>query len=296
METLETLRRRIDSATDLRSVVKTMKALAAVSIQHFQEAAAALQEYDRTIAAGLQATLQHSPESVEIPRSPGKRRLGVIAIGSDQGMCGQFNEEVARHAVEHMESLGIGPDDRMVLAVGVRLVFALGDAGQPVAETFAIPTSLSGTTPMVEDILVQVEEWRAQRDVDRFVVYYNEPLTSASHQPTSRQIIPIDLEWMRTLEKRPWGSRSIPQFTVDWTDLFTSLVRQYLLVSIYRALVESLTSESAARLAAMQAAEKNIDDRLAEFGMAYHHQRQTAITEELLDIIGGFEALGGQDW
>ena len=296
METLDQLRRRIDAATDLRSVVKTMKALAAVSIQHFQEAAASLQEYDRTIAAGLQVVLQHRPEGLEIPRSPGERRLGAVVIGTDQGMCGQFNEQIAGHALEHMDNLDVPVEDRMVLAVGVRAHFALHDAGQPVAETYAIPSSLSGTAPMVEDILVQVEQWRAASDVDRFIVYYNEPLTSATHQPTSRQIVPIDLDWLREIEARPWTGRSIPTFTVDWDRLFATLIRQYLLVSVYRALVESLTSEAAARLTAMQAAESNIQDRLGEFNAAFHHLRQTSITEELLDIIGGFEALGGQDW
>ena len=296
METLDTLRRRIDAATDLRSVVKTMKALAAVSIQHFQEAAASLQEYDRTIASGLQVALQHRPPEIEIPRSAGERRLGAIVIGSDQGMCGQFNEEVAQHAIRTMDDLGLRREDRMILAVGVRVVFVLEDAGQPVAETFAIPTSVSGTTPMVEDIIVQMDEWRENADVDRFIIFCNEPLASATHHATSRQIVPIDLAWLRAIEAKPWSGPCIPQFSVDWQPLFTSLIRQYLLVSVYRTLVESLISESAARMAAMQAAERNIDEKLTEFYMAYHHQRQTSITEELLDIIGGFEALGGQNW
>jgi len=78
---------------------------------------------------------------------------------------------------------------------------------------------------------------------------------------------------------------------MDWDDLFASLVREYLFVSLYRAFAESSASENASRLAAMQSAEKNIEDRLEELSTLFNRQRQMTITEELLDILAGFEAL-----
>ncbi len=80
---------------------------------------------------------------------------------------------------------------------------------------------------------------------------------------------------------------------MDWENLFRALIREYLFVSIYRAFANSLASENASRLAAMQSAEKNIEERLEELFMQFHRQRQMVITEEILDIVSGFEALGG---
>jgi F-type H+-transporting ATPase subunit gamma len=78
---------------------------------------------------------------------------------------------------------------------------------------------------------------------------------------------------------------------MDWDALFSALIRQYLFVSLYRAFAESLASENASRLAAMQNAERNIDERLTALQGQFHQQRQSSITEELLDIVSGFEAL-----
>jgi F-type H+-transporting ATPase subunit gamma len=83
----------------------------------------------------------------------------------------------------------------------------------------------------------------------------------------------------------------LPLFTMDWMTLFSALIRQYLFVFLFRAFAESLASENASRLASMQGAERNIHSQLSELTMQYHQQRQMAITEELLDIVSGFEAL-----
>ena len=80
-------------------------------------------------------------------------------------------------------------------------------------------------------------------------------------------------------------------FTMDADQLFSALVRQYLFVSLFRACAESLASENASRLAAMRGAERNIGERITELTGQFHQVRQMAITEELLDIAGGFEAM-----
>jgi F-type H+-transporting ATPase subunit gamma len=80
---------------------------------------------------------------------------------------------------------------------------------------------------------------------------------------------------------------------MDWNRLFSWLIREYLFVSLYRAFAESLASENASRLASMQVAERNIENRLDELSAQYHQQRQSAIDAELFDLVAGFEALGG---
>jgi F-type H+-transporting ATPase subunit gamma len=113
----------------------------------------------------------------------------------------------------------------------------------------------------------------------------------AAYRPGSLHLLPLDLERLRRLAKRPWPSPVLPTFRMDWRSLFSALVRQYLFVSVFRAAAESLASENAARLASMQAAEKNIQEHIEDLTALYHNRRQTAITEELLDIVSGFEVL-----
>jgi len=83
----------------------------------------------------------------------------------------------------------------------------------------------------------------------------------------------------------------VPIFRMDCNRLFSSLIREYLFVSLYRAFAESLASENASRLASMQNAEKNIEEQMQDLNVQFHRTRQMTITEELLDIVAGFEAL-----
>jgi len=101
--------------------------------------------------------------------------------------------------------------------------------------------------------------------------------------------LPLDRLWLQKIEKQEWRSRTIPTFTMPSDALISSLLRQYFFISLYRAFGESLASENASRLASMQVAEKNIEDRLSEFTNEFQQERQSAITGELLEIISGFE-------
>ncbi|MDB9337432.1 F0F1 ATP synthase subunit gamma, partial [Nodularia spumigena] len=103
--------------------------------------------------------------------------------------------------------------------------------------------------------------------------------------------LPVDPNWLKNLEKKAWSTPVLPTFTMNENQLFSALIRQYLFISLYLALAESLASENASRLSSMQAAEKNIEERLSDFNADYRRQRQSSITAELLDIVSGFEAL-----
>jgi F-type H+-transporting ATPase subunit gamma len=105
--------------------------------------------------------------------------------------------------------------------------------------------------------------------------------------------MPLGRDWLTSLCRQPWPTNLLPTFTIDWPELVSSLIRQHLFASFSRALAESLSAENAARLAAMQAAEKNIEERSDELTARYHRRRQNAITEELLDVTAGFEVLQG---
>ncbi len=291
MQTVESVKRRIKTAEDLHSVVKTMKALAAVSIRQYEKAAESLAEYNRTVELGLQILLRKRPETLASLKPETTNRVGAIVFGSDQGMCGQLNDQIVSHTVKTMDHLGISLENRTLLAAGWRVGGRLEDAGQPVEEYLSVPNSTSGITPMVQEIIMIIEEWRSRKKIDRVILFFSEHLSGASYRPHTLSLLPLKVEWLQTLEKREWPTRGLPTYSMDWNRLFSSLIRQFLFVSLYRAFAESLASENASRLASMQGAERNIEERLIELNTQFHQQRQMSITEELLDIVAGFEAL-----
>lgn len=291
MQTIESLKRKIKSAEDLHSVVKTMKALAAVSIRQYEKAVESLAEYNRTVEMGFQIILKQKPREVSMAQPVLNGRLGAVVFGSDQGMVGQFNEVIARYAANKMDKLRIREENRAVLAVGLRVFARLEEAGHPVEDHVSLPDSLAAITPIVQDMVLKIEAWRSEREINQFVLFHNKPISGASYRPNTLYLLPVDLGWFQDLEHKPWPCRCLPFFTMDWNKLFSSLIREYLFVSLYRAFAESLASENASRLASMQAAERNIEDRLEELKTQFHQQRQSSIDEELFDLVAGFEAV-----
>ncbi len=290
----EALKRTIKSAEDLQGVVKTMKALAAVNIRQYQRAVESLSIYNQTVSMGLQILLkQRSADSALVKTMPPKK-IGAVVFGSDQGLCGQLNSVIALSAMEKMKETGIRTEDRLVVTVGLRVADYILDAGQPIAECLTSPGSTAGITPMVQEIMIIMDEWHSKRQVDWFYLYYNRYISGSNYRPHSLQLLPVGRQWLKELEKEKWESRSLPVFSMDWEALFSSLIREYLFVSLYRAFAESLASENASRLAAMQNAEKNIGERLDELKRLFYRQRQMTITEELLDVLAGFEAMSEQ--
>lgn len=291
MQTLESMRRQMESAEDLHAVVRVMKALAAVNIRQYEKAVESLAEYSHSVEMGLTIVLRQRPEEFARAESEFGERWGIIVFGSDQGMCGSFNEQVSSFALEHMNALPGKPRAGTVLAVGTRIVGRLEDAGFAIHERFPVPSSLAGITPVVHDLLLKVETLRFQGGIDRFLLIHQRPAAGSTSRPSKRHLLPVDPHWLRGLGRRRWPSRSLPTFTMDWRKMFSALIREHLFVALYRAIAESLACENASRLASMQAAEKNITDHLARLTARYHQVRQQSITEELLDIVAGFETL-----
>jgi F-type H+-transporting ATPase subunit gamma len=291
METLEALRQRIRSAEDLQSVVKTMKTLAAVSIRQYERATQSLEEYNRVVEQGLHIALRNRPEGVHIAEDRPQERLGAVVFGSDHGMCGQFNERIAAYAVSQMDRMQVQRGGRSILTVGLRAAARLEDLQQPLERLFSTPNSVTGITEKVQEMLLHIEAWRSEQEIDRIVLFFNMQTGAAVYEPQLAHLLPLDLEWLRTLEQAPWPSRRLPTLRMEWEDVFAALIREHFFVSLYRAFAQSLASENAARLAAMQTAERNIEEKLEEFNARYQRQRQNTITNELLDIVAGFEAL-----
>jgi F-type H+-transporting ATPase subunit gamma len=290
-DTTASLRRKISSAGDLQSVVRSMKALAASSIGQYEQSVRALADYYRTVELGLSICFRKSASATLTTEGKGRTNeatVGAIVFGSDQGLVGQFNDVVADFAVKALTAL---PGKPQVWAVGERVHGCLSDAGLPLVGVFAVPNSVKAITPLVGQILVESEKRHSQGAVSELHLFYNRPSSGAVYAPVSQRLLPLDETWRRKLAKLPWPTGNLPEVMGGGTATLRALIREYLFVSLFRACAESLASENASRLAAMQRADKNIDELLEDLNGTFHRLRQSGIDEELFDVVSGFEAL-----
>ena len=293
-DTSASLRRKIGSAGDLQSVVRSMKALAASSIGQYEQSVRALADYFRAVELGLSVCFRRDAAAApmaEGARGADKASVSAVVFGSDQGLVGQFNDVVADFAVKSLAAL---PGKLQVWAVGERVHARLADAGLPLAGLYAVPNSVKAITPLVGQILIDAETSRRKGAVTALHLFHNRPESGAVYAPVSQRLLPLDDIWRRKLAELPWPTVSLPEAMGDATLTLRALIREYLFVSLFRACAESLASENASRLAAMQRAEKNIDDLVEDLNGAFHRLRQSGIDEELFDVISGFEALSGE--
>jgi F-type H+-transporting ATPase subunit gamma len=290
-DTTSSLRRKIDSAGNLQSVVRTMKALAASSIGQYEQSVRALGDYYRTVELGLGVCFRGAGSAglmTEETRQTDAGTIGAVVFGSDQGLVGQFNDVVTDYAVRTLGSL---PAKLEIWAVGERVHARLADASLPPVGLFTVPNSVQAIPPLVGRILVESEARRSHGEIVELHLFYNRPSSGAAYEPVNQRLLPLDEIWQHGLAKLPWPTKNLPEVMGGGAVTLPALIREYLFVSLFRACAESLASENASRLAAMQRADKNIDELLEELKGTFHRLRQSGIDEELFDVISGFEAL-----
>jgi F-type H+-transporting ATPase subunit gamma len=291
-DTTASLSRKISGAGDLQSVVRTMKALAASSIGQYEKSVRGLADYYRTVELGLGVCLRGEPamETATRKRQSDAEQIGAIVFGSDQGLVGRFNDVVAECAIETLAGF---PDKPRVWAVGERVHGRLADAGLPLTGLFAVPNSVQAIGPLIAQIQIESETLGAKAQYARVYVFHNRPQTGAAYEPIRQRLLPLDAQWQRNLVKGCWPTGNLPEVVGGSAVTLRALIREYLFISLFRACAESLASENASRLAAMERADKNIDELLESLHGTFRRLRQSGIDEELFDVISGFEALVG---
>lgn len=286
MDTTESLNKRIRTTESLRSVVRTMKALSAASIAQYDNARHSMRHYMRTVEMGMGVVLRSGHEVATDNRAAGGPVMAIV-FGSDHSLCGGFNERIVEAATAEERERG---EDWLWLAVGTRANYALESAGKAAGETIDLPGTAEGVVEMAHRLLLAVDDWRARRNVSRVVLFHNRRRQEMA-EAHRLQLWPLDEAWLRNVAQRRWRSRTLPTYSMDGVELWAALVREHLFANIFRSGAESLASEHATRLAAMQRALHNIDDHLTEMTATFRSKRQEAITTELMDIVAGFEML-----
>ncbi len=290
---MDGLDRKIAGAQALNGVVRSMKALAASSIGQYENAVAALQDYHRTVELGLSACIgQRAPATPAHARSPADS-IGAVIFGSDQGLVGRFNEVLVEFSVRTLEALP--GTRRRIWAVGERMHALTAGNGLPTASTLPVPNSVGAIAPLVGQILIALELAREHGDIGSIYVFHNAPKSASLYQPTVRRLLPLDDHWQNPRAARDWPTRYVPQPIDGAVTALEAFIREHFFILLFRSCAESLASENASRLEAMQRAEKNIEQILDELNRLYHRLRQESIDGELFEVISGYESLVGRN-
>lgn len=296
-QTLETLSRRTATLTSIRGIVHTMKTMSAINAVPYEHAARSVESYHQTVLSGLRAFVARTGP-IAMPVAVKAERIMVV-FGSDHGLCGNYNEVLAARAGAEVSGMASGT---RVLCVGARMNDALSDQGLIPEVTFLPPASADGIGRLASDIVTRLDEIGGGDLHGRLAVTLAFTRRAGRGQEEQKeqksqrelavtQLLPLAPSLLSGMDNTLWQSRSLPDYTMSASQLFAALLRNHIFASVFHASAEAMVTENAARLALMQQAEQAVDDRLDEVGGQFRLVRQDEITNELMDIIIGFEAL-----
>ncbi len=287
-DSLDGLRRKLEGTRQLGSVVRAMKAISASSIVQYEQAVAALGQYQNSVELGLSLCLDGEQSMTASPIRGGDSLTGALVFGSDQGLVGRFNEVIGDFAAAALAKL---PGRKAVWAVGERVCPPLEAAGLTVTKRFVVPSSIGAITALVTAIQIEIESYTAVNRHSEILVFHNSPRSATHYEGVSQRLLPLDAAWYHRIREIHWPNARSAQVLGERTATLAGLIHEQLFISLYRACAESLASENASRLESMQRAEDNIESVAGDLQQSVNRLRQSSIDEELFDVIAGFNAL-----
>jgi len=293
MAGLKEIRTRIVSVKSTRQITAAMKMVAAAKLRKAQDRIIYLRPYVSKLEEVL-ACLTSLEEGVVENQYTEKReinRILVVVITSNRGLCGAFNANVARQAISlAIETYGeLFRDNNLhFMTIGKKGNELLKSKKFPIVDThheIFDELTFEHVVPIADQLIQQYLEG----EYDRIEFIYNHFKNAAVHLLTQEQFLPIRLE-----TKEDMVSQNPDYiFEPDHTLIMESLMPRWLRIHLYKAILDSYVAEQGARMTAMHMATDNATDLLRELTLHYNKARQAAITKEILEIVGGAEALRG---
>ncbi len=286
----EILNKRIKTTNDLRGIVSTMKMLSSVSVGQFEKALKSLKQCNENLYLAFQGLFVQENFQFEVPEiSKQKNKVLAIVIGSDNGLVGRFNRDVIKKMQDTLYDQF--PQSQIkVITVGKRLAHFNFPKETPKLACYNNSNTIKEISPLSNVILAKIHHSVSHEGFDSVWLFYT------SRQATglkvqAEQLIPFQKGILENLKTKKWTGRSLPLVTADYKELFSAFIHEYFTLSVTHALTASLASEHYTRMIHMQQAEKNIDEKLNELELLYQQMRQNQITDELIDIVSGAEAI-----
>ena len=280
------IRTKIKSIQSTQKITRAMEMVAASKMRRAQERMRHARPYAekiRNVIAHLAAANTEFKHPYMIDREV--KRVGVIVISSDRGLCGGLNNNLFRRLIGEMRKLRDQSVEADFCAVGSKAAVFLKRIG---ARVQAQATHL-GDAPGIDDLIGTVKVMLDSYDegtIDRLYIAYNHFVNSMTQNPVIEPILPRPAS-----EEKEVGHHWDYIYEPDAREVLEHLLTRYIESLVYQGVVENVACEQAARMVAMKAASDNATDLIDELQLAYNKARQAAITQELSEIVGGAAAV-----
>ena len=314
MANLKFIRDRIQSVKNTKKITEAMRLVAAARVRRAQEQVLSTRPFADRLAQvlyGLQTRLRFEDADLPLLKKREVRTVGLLVISGDRGLCGGYNNYVIKRAENRAKELKAEGVDYKFVLVGRKAIQYFQRRNQPIDGTYTgleqIPTAAEAT-----NIADQLLSLFLSESVDRIELVYTKFVSLVSSRPVVQTLLPLDPQGLETpddeifrlttrggqfqveREKVTTQVRALPRdmiFEQDPVQILDSLLPLYLSNQLLRALQESAASELAARMTAMSNASDNAADMISNLTLSYNKARQAAITQEILEVVGGAEAL-----
>jgi F-type H+-transporting ATPase subunit gamma len=281
MASLKLLRKRVTTVRSTQQITKAMKMVAAAKLRRAEDAARRARPYAErigTLLAGLAAGETTGAHPLLARRD--ERRTHVVVVTADRGLCGAYNTNLIRRTEQFLR---IGEREARLTFVGRKAAEYFRRRGAAIDETLpgplAMPPAETGRR-LASRLMERVQTG----DIDAVYVVYSRFQSAISQVPTLVRLVPVDVPEAES-----------PDFLYEpgAADVLAALVPRYVTAQLGLALFEAAASEHGARMAAMDNATRNARELIDRLTLDMNRARQAAITKELMEIIGGAEALRG---
>lgn len=289
MATAREIRRRIRSVRNIRQITRALEAVSASKVRRAQDAVLATRPYAQKARELLASVASLAGGETKHPLLTNRGTVNnayVLLISSDRGLAGAFNTNVARMAFDFARGFGKPVAYVTVGKKGRDFIYRRG--GRLVADFSGLPPrptllDTTGTTRTLTDDFLEGK-------VDEVYLAYTEFRSLASQKPIIKKLLPLVAENL-VPEQAPSGPRPAYEFEPGPAEILDILLPRLTELQVYQAVLESLASEHAARMLSMRNATDSATDLISSLTLSYNKARQQGITNELLDISGGAEAL-----
>ena len=284
-QTLEHLTRKNATLTSIRSIVHTMKTLSAINAAPYEQAAHSIEEYHKTLLQGLAAFVYRSGGISLLTESVQPHARLLVVFGSDHGLCGNYNELLANTVTDYTQHHPIAKQH--ILCIGSRMANSLLEQDLTPDVILMPPASADGVGRLAGDIVTRIEQLGRGQSLAELAVtlVFTERAEHGYQETATRALLPLDKALLQPTQR--WESRSLPDYTMNADALLSSLIRNHVFASVFRASAEAMVTENATRLALMQQAEQSVDEQLDAVKQDMSNVRQDEITNELMDIVIG---------
>jgi len=290
------LKRRVRSITNTRKVTKAMELVASARLRRSQMRIEAMRPYADRMGE-LMAGVSQAAGAVRLPlleRRENVERVAIVPVTADRGLAGGFNAQVIRRALALMRELQASGQEVVWFSTGRKAASTLRFRRLNVAQSW-IGFSERPSYNDAQSVAHAVSEAFVNREVDRVVIVYNAFVSALVQRVTVRDLLPIPQEALEGTESGEDDAGFTPDFIYEPEpeEILARLLPVYVETELYRALLESAASEQGARMTAMRNASKAAGELIDNLTLAMNRARQAEITQEILEVVAGADALAG---